>query len=379
MPGAATCARAWPSARRWLSPAPCWWSTPSARSGRRTRSPGGWQLSRRGGCSLWGHTPCSPGRSWSTRIASGKVSGRGSACGSYARDPRFVSSYELTLAGKRPQLLNACTVRFYSARYVMTNPRIASPDLELEPASLALTLSRTIQEGVHEDYDLVNHARETVRLELAMAMEFDFADMFDVRAIGRQRDRRRASRSISWSDDERQLVATYTFGPFSRELRIVCERSDSQPLWKEGRIVFQLELAPKQRWHTCLRWLPITQPGVVGTTLDCHALERSPEAEQVRSGHVSLATENGSVQLAWDRAVMDMESLHLVDPDHPDDVVPAAGTPWFLTLFGRDSLVTSMQAMIGSPELARGTLARLSALQATGADPERAVEPGKIL
>ena len=59
--------------------------------------------------------------------------------------------------------------------------------------------------------------------------------------------------------------------------------------------------------------------------------------------------------------------------------MPAAGTPWFLTLFGRDSLVTSMQAIMGSPELARGTLARLAALQATRDDPERDMEPGKIL
>jgi glycogen debranching enzyme len=304
---------------------------------------------------------------------------RGSDGGFYARDTRFVSSYELTVAGKRPQLLNACTVRFFSARHVMTNPRLVTPDLELDAGSLALTLARTIQEGVHEDYDVVNHARRAVRFELAIAMDFDFADMFDVRSIGRQRDRKQASRSSVWSDEKRQLVATYTHGPFSRELHIVCERSDSQPVWREGQIVFDLELAPKQRWHTCVRWLPVTQPGVVGTTLDCLALEQSEDVEPALGSHVSLATVNGSVQLAWDRAVMDMESLRLVDPNHPDDVVPAAGTPWFLTLFGRDSLVTSMQTVLGSPELARGTLARLSALQATRDDPERDMEPGKIL
>ena len=304
---------------------------------------------------------------------------RGSDGGFYARDTRFVSSYELTIGGKRPQLLNACTVRFFSARHVMTNPRLAMPELELEPGSLALTLARTIQQGVHEDYDVVNHARKPVRFELGITMEFDFADMFDVRAIGRQRDRKQSVRSSSWSDDKRQLVATYTNGPFSRELHVVCERSDSQPVWRDGQIVFEVELAPKQAWHTCVLWLPVTQPGVVGTTLDCHRMEMEDETEPPLGGHVSLATENGSVQLAWDRAVMDMESLRLVDPNHPDDVVPAAGTPWFLTLFGRDSLVTSMQAILGSPELARGTLARLSALQATRDDPERDMEPGKIL
>src|SRR5438094_7516244 len=60
---------------------------------------------------------------------------RGSDGGFYARDTRFVSGYELTIGGKRPQLLNACTVRFYSARHVMTNPRLVTPELELEAGS----------------------------------------------------------------------------------------------------------------------------------------------------------------------------------------------------------------------------------------------------
>ena len=74
-----------------------------------------------------------------------------------------------------------------------------------------------------------------------------------------------------------------------------------------------------------------------------------------------------------------MASLQLEDPTFAKGVfIPAAGVPWFVTLFGRDSLVVSMQGISGYPEFAAGALRRLSELQATDDDPERDMEPGKI-
>ena len=74
-----------------------------------------------------------------------------------------------------------------------------------------------------------------------------------------------------------------------------------------------------------------------------------------------------------------MASLQLEDPTFAKGVfIPAAGVPWFVTLFGRDSLVVSMQGISGYPEFAAGALRRLSELQATADDPERDMEPGKI-
>ena len=90
-------------------------------------------------------------------------------------------------------------------------------------------------------------------------------------------------------------------------------------------------------------------------------------------------TANTTVSRAWDQAVMDMEALRLEDPTFERGVfIPAAGVPWFVTLFGRDSLIVSMQSIAGYPEFASGALRRLSKLQATEDDPERDMEPGKI-
>jgi glycogen debranching enzyme len=95
--------------------------------------------------------------------------------------------------------------------------------------------------------------------------------------------------------------------------------------------------------------------------------------------NVSIRSPNQVVDRAWDRAVRDLEALRLEDPSFERGVfIPAAGVPWFVTLFGRDSLIVSMQGISGFPEFASGALRRLSELQATIDDPERDMEPGKI-
>ena len=59
--------------------------------------------------------------------------------------------------------------------------------------------------------------------------------------------------------------------------------------------------------------------------------------------------------------------------------LPAAGMPWFMTVFGRDTLITCLQTMLFGPELARSALRELAMLQATEDDPSRDAEPGKIV
>ena len=60
-------------------------------------------------------------------------------------------------------------------------------------------------------------------------------------------------------------------------------------------------------------------------------------------------------------------------------MVPAAGLPWFMTLFGRDALITSFQELLLGPEAATGALRALAEAQAETDDPERDAEPGKIV
>ncbi len=79
------------------------------------------------------------------------------------------------------------------------------------------------------------------------------------------------------------------------------------------------------------------------------------------------------------RSLEDLDSLRMARPQAPEDVFFAAGAPWYLTLFGRDSLWAARLVLPVSLDPARGTLRALAALQGTTADDERAEQPGKIM
>ncbi len=297
--------------------------------------------------------------------------------GFFARDTRFVSGYELSVNGRRPLLLNASPVQFYSARFEYTNPEILDRDGIVPRQTIALRIDRTVSGGVHEDYDIINYGRRTVRLTIEIGIESDFADIFDVKSGQLVR---RGEINARWFRSARELRTTYANRDFVRELVLQADRSDSTPQFANGRFVFIAEVRPKDLWHTCLRWLPLTHSKRRPTTLPCYAVAGPrPDQTMPRMRRVRLETPNHSVKRAWDQAQLDMDALQLEDPAFEKGVfIPAAGVPWFVTLFGRDSLVVSMQGISGYPEFASGALRRLSELQATGDDPERDMEPGKI-
>src|SRR2546430_11011723 len=305
--------------------------------------------------------------------------------GFFARDTRFVSGYNLTINGRVPLLLDASPFDHFSARWEFTSPELplagtrngAEHDVILEERALGIRLDRTIFEGIHEDYDLINYAAEPVRLILEVAIESDFADIFDVR---RRRLVRRGDLQSSWHEKAGELRTTYANGSFKRELHVCVEREDSHPEFANGRMQFVINLAPKQTWHTCVEWLPVIN-GKRARVLPCSAIhKRDPEmATGVLPGVELAATGHATLARIWRQAVADMEALRMADFAVRRSVyIPAAGIPWYVTLFGRDSLVVAMESISGFPEFAFGALDRLSRVQATHDNPEQDKEPGKI-
>jgi glycogen debranching enzyme len=297
--------------------------------------------------------------------------------GFFARDTRFISGYDLLLNGWRPLLLNSSPIQFYSARFEYTNPALLDPDGPVAAHSLSIRLDRTVSGGVHEDYDIVNYGRRAIRLTIEVEIESDFADIFDVKSGQLVR---RGEIHTRWFRSRSELRTTYTNRDFYRELLVEVARPDSPPQFANGRLAFVAEMPPKGIWHTCLKWLPMTSGRRRPGTLPCNAVAGPlPTLGRPRLGRVRLETSNHTVKRAWDQAQLDLDSLQLEDPAFAKGVIiPAAGVPWFVTLFGRDSLVVSMQGISGYPEFAAGALRRLSELQATDDDPERDMEPGKI-
>src|ERR1700686_3577416 len=304
--------------------------------------------------------------------------------GFFARDTRFVSSYAVTINGRVPLLLDASTIDHFSVRHEFTSPELplagtrngAEHDIVLKEHAIGFRLDRTIFEGVHEDYDLVSFAPHPVRLILEVAIESDFADIFDVR---RRRLVRRGDLQSSWREKAAELRTTYTNGSFKRELIVGVKREDSHPEFANGRMQFVINLAPKQTWHTCIEWLPVID-GKRARILSCSAVQnRDPEMATGVLPSVDVATSHSTLPAIWRQAVADMEALRMSDFAVRRSVyVPAAGIPWYVTLFGRDSLVVAMESISGFPEFAFGALDRLARVQATADNAEHAKEPGKI-
>src|SRR3989441_4576516 len=173
--------------------------------------------------------------------------------GFFSRDTRFVSGYSVSINGRVPLLLDANTRDHFSVRHEFTTRELplaasqngAEHDIVLKERAIGFRLDRTIFEGIHEDYDLVSYAPHPARLILEVAIESDFADIFDVR---RKRLLRRGNLQSSWHEKAGELRTTYTNGSFKRELHVCVEREGSHPEFAHGRLAFVINLEPKQTW-----------------------------------------------------------------------------------------------------------------------------------
>jgi glycogen debranching enzyme len=315
----------------------------------------------------------------------------------YARDTRFISDYHLYINREPWTLLTSSQVNFYTSRFHLTNPKLSTQDGELEPNTIGLTLERTVGEGIHEDFYIANYNNKQISFVLELAIHSDFADLFEVKA---KRIVRRGHMLTEWDRQEGTLRTSYDHGDFHRAATYHIPGAQHQVGYVNGRIFFEIELAPGEEWHTCADLTlelgqqvmrPIYAPCVQrSSTLPLTGLAPSAEGETPNDFDQRQArwlgccpnvlTPNEHVYRMYRQAVEDMGALRIYDLDVSDEAwVPAAGVPWFVTLFGRDSLIVALQTMSISTGFAYGALKRLADYQATERDDWRDAQPGKIL
>ena len=137
------------------------------------------------------------------------------------------------------------------------------------------------------------------------------------------------------------------------------------------------------RWLACLEVAPTIEATVVVPRYRCgQPVERAKPSERLaqwrqRVPHVK--TDHEGLQLVIARSAEDLGALRIFDPDYPERMVVAAGAPWFMTVFGRDSLLTAWSALLVDPDLALGVLQTLARFQGNEVDPRNEEEPGRIL
>lgn len=301
--------------------------------------------------------------------------------GLYFLDTRIVSSWAVYANGEPWDLLNGGAISYYASRIFLTNRSLLTEDGAIPPRALGLTISRSISGGVHEDLDVTNNSMNPVKFQLEVALRCDFADIFEVKS---GRIVRRGRIATQWSEHRQQLRTTYRNADFSRSVTISPGRSPTSAVYANGRLSFEVALEPGAAWHCCLLYALADGGKHFSSPTDCIGLShKSQHAETTADwlkNVVKIQTSNEEFYRLFRQALEDMAALRLpiAGTDHMV-FLPAAGLPWFIAPFGRDSLIVSLQNTLIYPEFARGALEILGSLQAKEEDDYRDAEPGKIL
>ena len=302
--------------------------------------------------------------------------------GLYFRDTRVVSAWAIYANGERWELLNGGGAAPHVARIFLTNRAFVTKDGPIAARKLGLVIGRHIDGGLHEDLDITNNSQKPVRFNLEIAMRADFADIFEVKGD----DIVRRGRIItSWSAKREILRITYRNKDFCREVIVRTGEGDGEPTVNaNGRLSFDVILKAGQAWHRCLIYDLVDGTKHLRAPRKCsHSGTTSDHAGKMDKWQrtvLKIDTSNEEFYRCFSQGVQDLAALRLPlkGTDHMV-FVAAAGLPWFVALFGRDTLIVSLQTMIVYPEFAAGTLEVLAQYQATQRDDYRDAEPGKIL
>ncbi|MGI8586521.1 MAG: amylo-alpha-1,6-glucosidase [Chloroflexia bacterium] len=329
-----------------------------------------------------------------------------SPLGLYHQDTRYLSLLDLRLNGCALELLNTTNVESFMLNLRFANEYFAPGDgPPVLPQTISVGRNRLILGGLHEQISLVSYNRTPLTVNLQMVLGADFRDMFDVRGFHREHwgelhppvfdegglrlsytgldalDRRTLVRFSRWPDAV-DTAAPDASQPVSSEPGImipVVGAPADHPVIVVPRalLTWRVTLEPEQpfvlTWHT---YPQDKAPSGPDPSFDdaVAALHESYLAWQRRCSTITTSREKLTNVLARSAA-----DLHILSEPVGDGYFPSAGLPWYAAPFGRDSLITSYQALILNPDLARGTLRVLAEHQGHEVVPLREEQPGKIL
>jgi glycogen debranching enzyme len=246
---------------------------------------------------------------------------------------------------------------------------------------------RFVSQGMHEDLDITNYGDSEATFTLALRVDADFAHIFDVKHntnVQKETIRREGTFSREVLQRCHTLCFRYQRGDFLRRLVV---GFSALPEIDEGSWRFPLCLAPRESWHLCINFLTLGDTDRDEPTYNCGRRQTPglPEHREHRRLETvlqapRLETDSPLLEQAYAQSVRDFAALQIKGEDISEgESALAAGIPWFMALFGRDSLIAAYQALSFYPMLAKGVVRALARLQGSRVDRLRAEEPGKIL
>ncbi|MEV7574196.1 glycogen debranching N-terminal domain-containing protein [Pseudarthrobacter sp. NPDC089323] len=290
--------------------------------------------------------------------------------GAFHEDTRILSRWNLTVNGQSLEPLTAETKEPYRALFIGRVPRSDG----YADSPLIVERLREVAAGIVEEITIRNYSSDLSECSVAVDVESDFADLFEVKEARVQR---------RWEESRTPEGDCLTVSSSWNDVRKTVLISGHGATATARALTFTALVPARGQWSTLLSVTPAGDDGAPSAPPIRPAAHGMSPSDRRRQEWVAkiprLHMTNRSIERTLRRSYDDLGALRIEDPAHPERIVVAAGAPWFMTLFGRDSLWASEMALAVDPSLALGTLQTLADRQGKVVDPMSEEEPGKIL
>jgi glycogen debranching enzyme len=293
--------------------------------------------------------------------------------GLFSFDTRFLSKWVLTVDGDRLNALSTDDLQYFETRFFL----VPGTGTVYVDAKLSVIRSRAVGDGFSERLSILNHDDAPVDLQVRIEAASDFADLFEVK------DALTKKGKTSARVEDGRLVLAYERETFRRETHI----SSSAPAHiDQDGLGFTVRVEPHGEWSTDIQVVTamvLPNQRIVATKYEGERRRGRPNMERNLERWMDqaprLVSDNDSLEVTYRRSLVDLAALRFSPLSATGQSLPAAGLPWFMTMFGRDSIFTSLQALPFTSELAATTLRELGSRQGSRTDDFRDEDPGRIL
>jgi glycogen debranching enzyme len=293
--------------------------------------------------------------------------------GLFSFDTRFLSRWVLTVNGQRLNALSTDDMQYFQTRFFLV-PGSGSVYVD---SRLTVIRQREVADGFREELRVLNHESEPVDLQIRIDAASDFADLFEVKDALKKKGHYRARVA------DLHLVLEYQRETYVRETWI---SSSSPSDIDEKGLSFSITVPPHGEWKTALDVVVSSGPAEGAADGPTRIRGQRRVRQDMERGLEKWLQKAPRLECDWEpleqiyrRCLTDLAALRFTTLSMPNRSLPAAGLPWFMTIFGRDSIFTSLQALPFAPELAATTLLALAERQGTRIDDFRDEDPGRIL
>lgn len=297
---------------------------------------------------------------------------RGTPLGLFRSDTRYLNLYWLQL-DKNPLIPLSFTRKGYIANISLTNPELKSNGQTIPEGTLHILRTMFISTNFYEKMFIKNTNGFPVKLKLSLSYDTDFKDIFEVKGVSLHR---KGLRAIIEGEEGKNVILRY------EGLDNVIRRTEfyfkptPEIYWDTA--IFDLDIAPYETREVDVE-VVMTLGGVPVIRQEYVTAKKEIEESYDRwqRGLTQISTDSDVMNNVIETCILDLRSL--IINTKKDLLVPAAGIPWYDTIFGRDSLITCFQTLMLNPSLSASTLRFLTLYQGTKVDTWTDEQPGKIL